>query len=363
MKGVRLLRVAVVGVGNIGLNLLQSLRQRGVAAVGIEISAARRAALQKQQVQEIYASASEVGRIDVWVLTTSTGPQLSHLFDAISQLTPEPGALLSVESTLPVGTMEQLAEHFSGRGYRVGHDLYLAHVPHRILFGVEASVFDAARVVGGVTPACQERALAFYQPLVRELHPVADVRLAELSKIVENAARYYEIALAEELYGYCEAIGLDFQALRAAVNTKGNVQLLAVDFGIGGECLPKDIGFLQQALQSPLLAAAIEADMAHRIRLQAAAAGHKRILIRGITFKPGYPDTRFSPAVALALALQTQGKEVYVYDPLVGPEAVAQLGLRWGDPGGHYDLIYERPLTIRTGKGEQQSGGHSSHGQ
>jgi UDP-N-acetyl-D-glucosamine dehydrogenase len=327
-------------------------------AVGVDISAARVAELQALQINDVYTTPAMAGDVDVWIMTTSTGPGLQYLFDAAASISPKPGALVSVESTLPVGAMTQLAAHFAGRGYAVGSDLFLAHVPHRILFGVEQSVFEAARVVAGVTPACRAKALAFYAPLVSALYPVSDVRVAELAKIIENALRFVDIAFAEEVFRYCQVHGIDFGELRAAVNTKANVHLLDVDYGIGGECLPKDIRFLQEALVSPLLMGAMAAEEHYRSFLQGLAEGHERILVKGLTFKPGHPDTRFSMAVALARALQARGKRVYVFDPLIGRAAVEALGFEWGEPDGAYDLVYERPLAIITTK---EVGSHEPH--
>lgn len=351
------MRVAVVGVGNNGLNLLQSLRKCGVEAIGIDTDADRVRQLEAQKEPGLFSRADEAPPVDVWILTTSTSPNLRHLFGAADSITPVPGALISVESTLPVGTMDRLAARFAERGYRVGHDLFLAHVPHRIPIGDEESVFDAARVVAGVTPACRERAIAFYSPLVAHLCPVSDVRVAELAKIVENASRFVDIAFAEELFRYCQNQAIDFQELRAAVNTKANVQIMNVDYGIGGESLPKAIRFLQEALNSEFLAAALRVEYRHQRVLRRAAKTYRRILIKGITFKPGYPDVRFSPAFDLAKELVDEGKELYVYDPLLSPEDVAALGLTWGDPNGQYDLIYERPLAIMPGARQEKSRG------
>ncbi|HEY3363473.1 MAG TPA: nucleotide sugar dehydrogenase [Symbiobacteriaceae bacterium] len=354
-------------MGNIGLNLLLALRRSGVEAVGVEVSRRRRAELAERQVPGVHDRPEAAGDIDTWIFATSTGPNLSHLMSAVSAVAPRPGALLSVESTLPAGTMAMLGEHFRQRGFQPGRDLYLVHLPHRILFGVEESVFDAARVIAGLTPECLQQGIAFYGPLISNLFPVADVRIAELSKIVENTLRFVEVACAEELFRYCQTEGLDFHQLRAAVNTKGNVRLLDVDYGIGGECLPKDIRFLQAALDSPLLAGAMAADDRYQAMLRAAAGCAGRVLIHGITYKPGYPDVKFSMAVELARALQAEGKQVFVYDLLLTPDQVAELGFAWGDPDGAYDLVYRRPMQMsapeRGGNKEESHVEDSGHGQ
>ena len=99
------------------------------------------------------------------------------------------------------------------------------------------------------------------------MHPVSTIEIAELSKIVENANRYLQIAFAEDLYLYCQANNINFSELRDAVNTKWNVHILEPRDGIGGHCLPKDTKmFLQssKSIKSKILEAAMEADQDYR---------------------------------------------------------------------------------------------------
>jgi UDP-N-acetyl-D-mannosaminuronate dehydrogenase len=99
------------------------------------------------------------------------------------------------------------------------------------------------------------------------MHPVSDIEIAELAKIIENADRYLQIAFAEDLYIYCQANNISFPELRDAVNTKWNVHILEPREGIGGHCLPKDTKmFLQssKSIKSKILQAAIEVDQDYR---------------------------------------------------------------------------------------------------
>jgi UDP-N-acetyl-D-mannosaminuronate dehydrogenase len=99
------------------------------------------------------------------------------------------------------------------------------------------------------------------------MHPVSDIEIAELAKIVENADRYLQIAFAEDLYLYCQANNINFPELRDAINTKWNVHILEPREGIGGHCLPKDTKmFLQssKSIKSKILQAAIEVDQDYR---------------------------------------------------------------------------------------------------
>ena len=102
------------------------------------------------------------------------------------------------------------------------------------------------------------------------MHPVPEIEIAELTKIVENAHRYLQIAFAEDLYLYCQANNINFAELRDSLNTKWNVNVLEPREGIGGHCLPKDTKMFlnsSKSIKSKILEAAIEVDLEYR-RLQ-----------------------------------------------------------------------------------------------
>jgi len=99
------------------------------------------------------------------------------------------------------------------------------------------------------------------------MHPVSSVEVAELTKIVENAHRYLQIAFAEELYLYCKSNGISFPELRESLNTKWNVEILEPRDGIGGHCLPKDTKMFinsSNTIKSKILQAAMEIDEDYR---------------------------------------------------------------------------------------------------
>ena len=99
------------------------------------------------------------------------------------------------------------------------------------------------------------------------MHPVTEIEIAEITKVVENAHRYLQIAFAEELHLYCQANNINFPELRDALNAKWNVNILEPREGIGGHCLPKDTKmFLQSSnlSRSKILTAAMEVDEDYR---------------------------------------------------------------------------------------------------
>ncbi|MDQ4013510.1 MAG: hypothetical protein M3146_07275, partial [Thermoproteota archaeon] len=99
------------------------------------------------------------------------------------------------------------------------------------------------------------------------MHPVPDIEIAELTKIIENAHRYLQIAFAEDLYLYCQANNINFAELRDSLNTKWNVNILEPREGIGGHCLPKDTKMFlnsSKSIKSKIIGAALEVDDEYR---------------------------------------------------------------------------------------------------
>jgi predicted transcriptional regulator len=99
------------------------------------------------------------------------------------------------------------------------------------------------------------------------MHPVPEIEIAELTKIIENAHRYLQIAFAEDLYLYCQANNINFAELRDSLNTKWNVNILEPREGIGGHCLPKDTKMFlnsSKSIKSKIVGAAIEVDKEYR---------------------------------------------------------------------------------------------------
>jgi UDP-N-acetyl-D-mannosaminuronic acid dehydrogenase len=100
------------------------------------------------------------------------------------------------------------------------------------------------------------------------MHPVSDIEIAELTKIIENAHRYLQIAFAEDLYLYCQANNINFAELRDSLNTKWNVNILEPREGIGGHCLPKDTTMFlnsSKSIKSKIIQAAIQVDAEYRM--------------------------------------------------------------------------------------------------
>lgn len=335
---------AVIGLGNIGSAVYNDLAQILPNVIGVDISEQRVAYLQQKGVRAT-TELSACAAADVFIICASTGAKMENIYSIAASLSPKSGALICVESTLLVNTMNSLAQHFINRGYIPGENIHLVHAPHRIMIGHDLSTIAIPRVVGGITERCLQMGVEFYTQLGTCVVPVPDICLAELSKLVENSLRYVEVAFAEALASYCAANNLDFHLLRQAVNSKGNVHLKNVDYGIGGECLPKDILFLQAACPAPILMGAQATDEQYRDDLrQHILSKGRRVLIRGVGYKPGSSDISHSHAINLALALHQADCEVSVCDPLVNPLDILQAGLTpaYQSDTSEYDIIVER---------------------
>ena len=221
--------------------------------------------------------------IDVFIICVSThnphdisSPEVEGLLSLAESISihAKAGALLSIESTIPKGTSKKMFELLE-------HKLHVVHAPHR-WYALEEDIHgvNQLRVIGGVSDCCLKKGIQFYRGerqneeqkcLGIPMHAVPDIEIAELTKIIENANRYMQIAFAEDLYLYCQANNISFSELRNALNTKWNVNILEPRDGIGGHCLPKDTRmFLQssKSVRSKLLFAAMEVDMQYRNHLE-----------------------------------------------------------------------------------------------
>lgn len=262
-------KVCVMGLGNIGLPVACHI-SKFYKTNGYDIS---EAAVNKALLTKCIEASTKLEIADIYVIAVNTyyrnnAPDMSAVESCCSKISKlNPNALVCFESTLAIGTARSLALKYAFR--------YVAVCPHRwwqkdqVNHGVVQ-----IRVLGSLNQESAFKATEFYNKLRIPLHPVDSLELAEASKIVENTDYFVRIAFAEEIKGMCDKVGLDFKALRAAVNTKWNMDLPEALSGIGGECLPKDIQFLLANItDAPLLHGAIKTDAIYRERLQKPKCG------------------------------------------------------------------------------------------
>lgn len=232
------------------------------------------------------------------------------------------GALIALESTIyPGGTEENVARALMDKGLVPGKDIYLVHSPERVDPGNRKWwAGNIPRVIGGVGEDSLAKGLRFYRDLLGlEMHPVSDVRVAELSKIYENTYRLVNIAYAQEAL---MRAGVNILETLDAVSTKPfGIKVFYPGPYAGGTCLVKDSLMYYASTGSEIVRNALiineetpkwfASAMLKRFR----GMGARRVLIKGVGYKPGSPyrgDPRLNPVDRVVTELRKMASDIEV---------------------------------------------------
>lgn len=259
-------KVCVAGLGQIGLPVASYVLDKDFNVYGYDI---KESAMRKARKKGIKATTNwdEIPPADVYVVTVSTlmkddAPDLAPVFDVCERIAQKANhALVSVESTIIPGACRKIFNDIFNK------KLDLVHIPHRYWAGDQIKHgVKQMRVIGGIDEKSLRRGQEFFgKSLEIPLFAVSPIEVAEMCKIAENAYRYVQIAFAEELRQICGEIGLSFDDVKKASNTKWNIEILEARDGIGGHCLPKDIRYLSSLTPyNTLLQSAMAVDDAYR---------------------------------------------------------------------------------------------------
>jgi nucleotide sugar dehydrogenase len=261
-------KVCVVGLGQIGFPVAQYTHAKGLEVYGYDINPATVENAGKAGKFKVTSSWNDVPKVDVYIICVTTSqvnekPDISAVFDVCKKIAQKakPTTLVSIESTIVPGTSKKIYENI------FNSKINLVHVPHRYWADEpEKHGVNQIRVIGATTPESLKLGLKFYKDTLGiPMHQVSQIETAEMCKITENSHRYLQIAYAEELKMICAQIGLNFDELRAACNTKWNVDIPEARDGVGRHCLPKDIRYLTSlAPNSILLESAMIVDKKYR---------------------------------------------------------------------------------------------------
>lgn len=348
--------VCVTGLGYVGLPSAAMLAARGHQVWGCDTSPAVVAAVnaarphfQEPELAMLLAAAVHTGRLSAGPapraaafhllavptpFTAERRPDLSFLHAAGDAIAPllRPGDCVIVESTCPVGATEGLAARLAAarpdlRLPALGQpgEIHIAHCPERVLPGQAVRELIANdRIIGGMTPACAERARTLYESFATGACLMTDCRTAEFVKLSENAYRDANIAFANELAGIAQAVGVDVWQAIALANRHPRVEILRPGAGVGGHCIAVDPWFLVDAAPdaAPLIRAARAVNdakprqIAARLRAMAARLKAPRVAVLGLSYKPDIEDLRESPALSIAEELAAEpGLELLVVEP------------------------------------------------
>jgi UDP-N-acetyl-D-glucosamine dehydrogenase len=365
------MKIGIVGLGYVGLPLGVAFAEAGHEVVGLDADPRKVEALGegRSYIEDIadavlapllgrlhatsdHAELASCEAVVICVptpLTSAREPDLTYLTDSATALSSvlQPGQLVVLESTTyPGTTRERLQPILEESGMAAGRDFHLAFSPERIDPGrTDYTVRTTPKLIGGVTPACTERARELYSLICDEVVVLSTPETAELAKLLENIFRSVNIALVNELSQLCERLGIDvWEVIEAAATKPFGFMRFDPGPGMGGHCLPVDPFYLAfKAREHDFYPEFIELAgkinraqpgyCVERIGRSLNDAGKpvrgSRVLVLGVSYKPGVGDIRESPALEIVGLLRELGAEVSYHDPFV-PE-LSQFGLGSAD--------------------------------
>jgi UDP-N-acetyl-D-glucosamine dehydrogenase len=356
------MKIAIVGLGYVGLPLCLQFGRSGVEVLGLDIDASKVEAINAGRsyiehidsvaIQELIGQGklaastdfSRVKQVEAIIICVPTPlnknrePDISYILKTGEAIAPflGKGMLVVLESTTYPGTTDEdlRAVLESGSTLKAGNDFYLAFSPEREDPGnPDSKVATIPKVIGGLTPACLERAKALYGRAIKTIVPVSSCRAAEATKLLENIFRGVNIALVNELKQVYSAMGIDiWEVINAAKTKPFGYMPFYPGPGLGGHCIPIDPFYLTwkareygQATRFIELAGEINTAMPDYVLKRATEAlnsqrrsvNGSRVLLVGLAYKANVDDDRESPTYRLMDLLKNHGAEVAYYDPHV----------------------------------------------
>jgi len=369
-------RTCVVGIGKLGLPIAVHIAQMGHPVIGADVDT-RSVDLVNAGIEPFPGEPELAGRLAVvhaaGTLTAMTDvteavsksnavivlvplvvdPSRQPVFDALDAATTavgkglQAGTLISYETTLPVGTTRN---RFAPRlanvsGLVVGQDIFVVHSPERVFTGrVFADLRRYPKLVGGVTEACADRGVEFYDKILEfdDRHDLdrpngvwrlASVETAEMTKLAETTYRNVNIGLANEYARFAEANGINVYDVIAAANSQVFSHIHQPGASVGGHCIPvyPHLYMLNDTDTTVPRAsvAANEAMPEHLVGLLQQELGTldgKRIVVLGLAYRGGAKEDAFSGAYAMIDALQERGARVWLHDAIFSADEITVRG-------------------------------------
>ena len=356
------MKIAIVGLGYVGLPLSLQFARSGVTVLGLDIDPAKVEALNggRSYIKHIPADAIAAA-VDAGALVAATDfsrvreaeaviicvptplnknrePDISFIIETGKAIAPHlaKGTLVVLESTTYPGTTDEDLRDVleAGSSLKAGVDFHLAFSPEREDPGNALSKVEVIpKVIGGYTPACLERTKALYGRAIKTLVPVSSCRAAEATKLLENIFRSVNIALVNELKLVYGAMDIDIWEVIQAARTKPfGFMAFSPGPGLGGHCIPIDPFYLTwkareygQHTRFIELAGEVNTAMPQYVVNRTAEAlnalrkpmNGSRVLVLGLAYKPNVDDDRESPSYVLMDLLKARGAEVAYSDPYV----------------------------------------------
>jgi len=385
-------KIAVVGLGHIGLPLAVQYAGRGHEVIGCDVAAWIVEAINRgesphddepalvEQVPGLVAAGRLRATTDdaagardadavVVIVPVVVDERREIDFGPIDAATRDiarglqPGTTVIYETTLPVGTTRDRFGPMleAGSGLTLDRDFHLAFSPERVLVGrVLLDLQRYPKIVGGTSPEGTRRAVEFYRSALAEgteVRAVANAETAEMTKLAETTYRDVNIALANEYARYAAGRGIDVTEVIEAANSQPFSHIHAPGVGVGGHCIPVYPHFLfndEPDLRIPPLARQINEEMGRwaveQLRARIGALDGVGVLVLGIAYRADVREDAFSSAFRIRDELRAAGATVYGHDPYFSDDHIRSLGF---EP---YDLA--APQAVR---GAIVQAGHAAY--
>ncbi|NOZ76472.1 MAG: nucleotide sugar dehydrogenase [Euryarchaeota archaeon] len=359
-------RIAVVGLGYVGLPLAALFAKKGFTVTGIDIRPetvemvnSGRAPISEDGLDALVEDVVREGRLcatldgvdavkasHVVIVVVQTpihedkSPDLSVLESALETVSKGlgKGHLVVIESTIPPGTTrEVIVPLLEASGLEAGRDFFLAYTPERAIpTRTLREIQTNSRIIGGINRESARLAESLYSRLTTGDIMTGDIPTVEVVKVIENTFRDVNIALANEIALFCEGVGVDaLKAIEMANKHPRGVNLHMPGPGVGGHCIPKDPYFLigkarELGMELRVITAArrlnesMPQHILDKIEESLNSIGksleESKVAVLGVAYKGNTDDTRSTPSEEVVRTLMRLSSEVFSHDPLVSQD-------------------------------------------
>lgn len=355
-------KIAVIGLGYVGLPLLVEFAKAGFDCFGIEVDRKRIGELKKaksyledlpsetikkllyEKRLHFFANYSVLAKVDVAIICVPTplsktkDPDFSYVLSAVQSVADylKQGQLVVVESTIYPGMTLEVFKPIleEKKGYKEGKDFYLAFSPERIDPGnKQYSIRNTPKVVGGVSRVAGLLTEALYSQIIEKVVLVSSSTVAEMTKLLENTFRAINIGLVNEIAIICDKLNIDvWEVINSASTKPFGFMTFYPGPGLGGHCIPVDPLYLSWKMRMLNykarfieLATEINSEMPEfwvtkiqdLMNQNYKSLKGAKVLVMGVAYKGGVSDTRESPSLEIIRLLLSKGAKVYYSDPFV----------------------------------------------
>ncbi len=378
--------VAIFGLGKLGLPTSIIMAKAGLSVIGIDTNKDRINKIndlkikfcektfhkelkesllnEKLKIAEKLEIFPDTFIICVPALLNGKAADLSDIFDCAEEISKnlKPGALVILQSTVPVGTTEKLERQIASlSGLKANEDFFVVYSPERFIPGrSEHEIAQNDRIIGASCPQTFILAKEFYELFNSGNLSFTDPKSAEFAKLIENISRSVEIAFANQVNEMALEFGLNPKEVIELANKHPRVNILNPGIGAGGHSMAIDPELLKNGLNGDfeLLNASIEINKAKKQKIvdqilkivdskKSSSPEKFKILIFGLTYKSDVSDIDQSPALEIALKLNTCPEiNLVVFDPMIERAAIETLGLKTFDQAEVSERLSQADLVV-----------------